>query len=191
MFVSLTLGHFRLLRCVLPHQQIPVGGVFFPFPLNTQLPPPLSVETVTHTWDIVILLSCIHTRHSQLFAPLSRMRNFSFKPGSVSVFRIIYQDLTIVGVDDQQLSSYQTRAKWPPWLLRKTRPFIFKYRPLGLSYYYLLIYFSHQGSQKEFQTARCTTRGWGAKMDGSGKTLYYTQKGSIPWTLCHAIQRKR
>ena len=34
-------------------------------------------------------------------------------------------------VDDQYLSPYQTRAKWLPWLLRKSRPFVFLYGPLG------------------------------------------------------------
>ena len=34
-------------------------------------------------------------------------------------------------VDDHYLSPYQTRAKWLPWLLRKSRPFVFLYRPLG------------------------------------------------------------
>ena len=34
-------------------------------------------------------------------------------------------------VNDQYLSPYWTTAKWLPRLLRKSRPFIFKYRPLG------------------------------------------------------------
>ena len=34
-------------------------------------------------------------------------------------------------VDDQYLSPYQTRAKWLPWLLRKSRPFVFLYGSLG------------------------------------------------------------
>ena len=34
-------------------------------------------------------------------------------------------------VDDQYLSPYQTRATWLPWLLRKSRPFVFLYGPLG------------------------------------------------------------
>ena len=38
-------------------------------------------------------------------------------------------------VNDQYLSPYQTRAKWLPWLLRKSRPFIFIYRPLGPIYF--------------------------------------------------------
>ena len=38
-------------------------------------------------------------------------------------------------VNDQYLSPYQTRAKWLPWLLRKRRPFIFIYRPLGPIYF--------------------------------------------------------
>ena len=29
----------------------------------------------------------------------------------------------------------ETRAKWLPWLLRKSRPFIFIYRPLGPIYF--------------------------------------------------------
>ena len=39
------------------------------------------------------------------------------------------------GVDDHYLSPYQTRATWLPWLLRKSRPFVFKYRPLGPVYF--------------------------------------------------------
>ena len=31
--------------------------------------------------------------------------------------------------------TYQTRAKWLPWLLRKSRPFIFIYRLLGSIYF--------------------------------------------------------
>ena len=38
-------------------------------------------------------------------------------------------------INDQYLSPYQTRAKWLPWLLRKSRPFIFIYRPLGPIYF--------------------------------------------------------
>ena len=38
-------------------------------------------------------------------------------------------------VNDQYLSPYQTRAKWLPWLLRKSRPFIFIYRPQGPIYF--------------------------------------------------------
>ena len=38
-------------------------------------------------------------------------------------------------VNDQYLSPYQTRAKWLPWLLRKSRSFIFIYRPLGPIYF--------------------------------------------------------
>ena len=34
-------------------------------------------------------------------------------------------------MDHQYLSPYQTRAKWLPWLLRKSRPFVFLYGPLG------------------------------------------------------------
>ena len=34
-------------------------------------------------------------------------------------------------MDHQYLSPYQTRAKWLPWLLRKSRPFVFSYGPLG------------------------------------------------------------
>ena len=38
-------------------------------------------------------------------------------------------------LNDQYLSPYQTRGKWLPWLLRKSRPFIFVYRPLGPIYF--------------------------------------------------------
>ena len=38
-------------------------------------------------------------------------------------------------VDNQYLSPYRTGGKWLPWFLRKSRPFIFKYRPLGPTYF--------------------------------------------------------
>ena len=38
-------------------------------------------------------------------------------------------------VNDQYLSPFQTRATWLPWLLRKSRPFIFIYRSLGPIYF--------------------------------------------------------
>ena len=38
-------------------------------------------------------------------------------------------------VDNQYLSLYRTGGKWLPWFLRKSRPFIFKYRPLGPTYF--------------------------------------------------------
>ena len=40
-------------------------------------------------------------------------------------------------VNDQYLSPYQTRAFWLPWLLRKSRPFLFIYRPLGPIYFHI------------------------------------------------------
>ena len=38
-------------------------------------------------------------------------------------------------VDNQYLSPHRTGGKWLPWFLRKSRPFIFKYRPLGPTYF--------------------------------------------------------
>ena len=38
-------------------------------------------------------------------------------------------------VDNQYLSPYRTGGKWLPWFLRKSRSFIFKYRPLGPTYF--------------------------------------------------------
>ena len=38
-------------------------------------------------------------------------------------------------VDNQYLSPYRTGGKWLPWFLRKSRPFIFKYRPLRPTYF--------------------------------------------------------
>ena len=38
-------------------------------------------------------------------------------------------------VDNQYLSPYRIGGKWLPWFLRKSRPFIFKYRPLGPTYF--------------------------------------------------------
>ena len=38
-------------------------------------------------------------------------------------------------VDNQYVSPYRTGGKWLPWFLRKSRPFIFKYRPLGPTYF--------------------------------------------------------
>ena len=38
-------------------------------------------------------------------------------------------------VDNQYLSPYRTGGKWLPWFLSKTRPFIFKYKPLGPTYF--------------------------------------------------------
>ena len=38
-------------------------------------------------------------------------------------------------VDNRYLSPYGTGGKWLPWFLRKSRPFIFKYRPLGPTYF--------------------------------------------------------
>ena len=38
-------------------------------------------------------------------------------------------------VDNQYLSPYRIGGKWLPWFLRNSRPFIFKYRPLGPTYF--------------------------------------------------------
>ena len=43
-------------------------------------------------------------------------------------------------VDDHCLSPYQTRATWLPWLLRKSTPFVFKYRPLGPIYFNICLH---------------------------------------------------
>ena len=48
-------------------------------------------------------------------------------------------------VDDHYLSPYQTRATWLPWLLRKSRPFVFKYRPLGPIYFSIWCLFTIVG----------------------------------------------
>ena len=48
-------------------------------------------------------------------------------------------------VDDHYLSPYQTRATWLPWLLRKSRPFVFKYRPLGPIYFNICCIFTYVG----------------------------------------------
>ena len=48
-------------------------------------------------------------------------------------------------VDDHYLSPYQTRATWLPWLLRKSRPFVFKYRPLGAIYFNIFCIFTIVG----------------------------------------------
>ena len=48
-------------------------------------------------------------------------------------------------VDDHYLSPYQTRATWLPWLLRKSRPFVFKYRPLGPIYFNICCIFTIVG----------------------------------------------
>ena len=38
-------------------------------------------------------------------------------------------------VDNRYLSPCRIGGKWLPWFLRKSRPFIFKYRPLGPTYF--------------------------------------------------------
>ena len=38
-------------------------------------------------------------------------------------------------VDNLYLSPYRTGGKWLPWFLRKSRPFIFKYRHLGPTFF--------------------------------------------------------
>ena len=61
-------------------------------------------------------------------------------------------------VDDHYLSPYQTRAKWLPWLLRKSRPFVFKYRPLGPIYFNICCIFTIVGCVNDHYLSPYQTR---------------------------------
>ena len=69
-------------------------------------------------------------------------------------------------VDDQYLSPYQTRAKWLPWLLRKSGPLILTYMVPGAHILQHMVFIYHCGC-----------------MDHQYLSPYQTRAKWLPWLL--------
>ena len=69
-------------------------------------------------------------------------------------------------VDDQYLSPYQTRAKWLPWLLRKSGPLILTYMAPGAHILQPMVFIYHCGC-----------------MDHQYLSPYQTRAKWLPWLL--------